>query len=497
MRSGPRREYRYTTLRPSSRLLCLWVVLALAGGGSLSGQVTSAPQEQSPTAFREAFSLNASRTGETSTSSVDTRRSRGGFFGAGSRSRLSLTGWRALRATRIPERTRANIRVGQVEVRFDVGFGVTFDSNVNLSNDNPISDLILEPTFNINLRWAMSRVNELELQVGLQYQKYLRSVDRDRSGILLDPNTELAYRVFVGDFLFTVYERPSISQDDTNQSGLTNVASFRLFENNAGIIGLWDLNDVLLSAGYDRGDVFSLNDNFTEQDRSTNAFFASVALRLTPTDLGGFRGVFSTTRYREDIQNDFDYIELGAFLESTLSRYTSITVAGGVQHFEFFPTGTPITEQEFITQQETASATGEEITSVPGTLGGGNFTGPFVRAQIFNVLNRYMTQSLALGVEASASSFSNFQEIYFVNYGLQWRWNPRTTFALDLTFEHVNVSGGAGADYDRFILDLGLRRQLSRRFNLTINYIGEVQAAETSVQSYTRNRLEIGLDYNF
>jgi len=454
-------------------------------------------QGQNPDAFQSAFDLNSSRIGQSRDSGSSRGRGRGGFFGTAGASRYSLTGWRALRAARVSQRAPGNIRLGQVDISFDAGFSTRFDSNVNTSNDNPVADFIFQPSFDIDLRWAVTAFNELSFNIGLQYEKYLRSVDRDRSGLNLAPDTELAWRVFVGDFLFTVYERPTTTQDGGEDSGLTNVGSFRLFENNAGIIGLWDLNDVLLSAGFDRGDVFSLNDNFTEQDRYVHALFTSAALRLTATDLAGVRAVVSQTRYREDIQNDFDYYEFGLFVESTLSPYTSVRLAGGIQHFEFLPTGTPITEQEFLAQQEAASATGDEITNVSGTLGGGNFTGPFFLFELSNRLNRYMTHGVSFGVEASASSFSNFRETYFVDYSLNWQWNQRTNFNFGILLEHVNVSGGAQSDFDQFQLRLGLSRRLSESLSLSLDYLGQVQAAETSVQSYTRSVFEIGLNYRF
>lgn len=470
----------------------LLVLLLLSVSDPLRGQDRRNTQQR-PEAFREASQLRSTRVFQ----SVGTGQGGQRLFGVPAPLRSSLTGEGAWQAGRVPERLPANVRFRALEMRFEASFAARYDSNVNLSNTNPIADFILLPGFDVDLRWAVTPFNELEFRIGLQYEKYLRSVDRDRSVLRLAPDTELVYRVFVADLLFTFYERPNVTQDPGEDSGLTNIGDFRLFRNNAGAIVFWDLNDVLLSAGIDRGDVVSLNDNFTSEDRVTYAVFGSAAVRLTPTDLLGIEASFANTNYREPVLNDFDYLEIGGFLESTLSQYTSIRFEAGVQHFTFFPTGTPISQQAFVAQQAAADAAGTEQTDVSGTLGGGDFTGPFFRLQISNRLNRYLSHALSIGVEAQASEISNFKQIYFLQYGVDWRVNRYWNAGLNLLYQHVDTSGGDQADYDQFSVRIGLTRQLSRKVSLTLDYRGDYRTSVDAFQSYNRNQLQIGLDYRF
>ena len=68
--------------------------------------------------------------------------------------------------------------------------------------------------------------------------------------LLVAPGSQIAFDFFVGDFRINIHDRLSSARSD-RRAGLSNTVDYGRLENYAGLSVLWDLNQILLTVGYD------------------------------------------------------------------------------------------------------------------------------------------------------------------------------------------------------------------------------------------------------
>jgi len=404
------------------------------------------------------------------------------------RTRGSLTGTGASQAREMTPASDYHFRVGEIRFLLIPEFEVEYNSNVNFSTINPVADLILRPRLTLNLDWLVTRKNRLALNVGLEYEKYLRNVDRDYNGLRLRPDTVLSYSVYTGDFVITAYTRPSIEQDPGGDPTLVNTAPYQRFMNSAGLSVVWDLNKVILSAVGERQDVRSLNGNFSGLNSATYLAQLSSMVLFTPTFSAGPFALVSQTDYEEATLNDYTQFQFGLSANHVLSPYTTLNASGGLQVMEFQDTGN---QQPGLTTDSDGL-----VDNVTGTAGGGNFVGPFFSVGINNRLNRHFTQQFGVWLQPQASSVSNYTQVFAVSYDLEWRMNRLTRAWLGLRYDNGRVSGDSPS-YQRTEIKAGLEGPLtpSIKWRMQIGYRFEAQTAGAG--NIAQTRCVVGLSYDF
>src|SRR5438046_2259758 len=88
--------------------------------------------------------------------------------------RPSLAGEAAAEARRQSiDQIPYNLLLGPVRFRFSITTGVEYNDNINLSETNEQSDIIIRPQFNIDAIWPVTQLNTLKLDLGIGYGFYL------------------------------------------------------------------------------------------------------------------------------------------------------------------------------------------------------------------------------------------------------------------------------------------------------------------------------------
>jgi len=156
------------------------------------------------------------------------------------------------------DRIPYNLLVGPVRFRFSATAGFEYNDNVNYAERNSQEDFIFRPQVNFNALWPVTQLNSLRLDLGLGYGLYLDHSEYNTNSILLTPNSQVSFDIFVSDFRINLHDRFSLTQDPIDEPGLSNAADYTHFENTAGVSVLWDLNKVVLTLGYDHYNFISL-----------------------------------------------------------------------------------------------------------------------------------------------------------------------------------------------------------------------------------------------
>ena len=227
-----------------------------------------------------------------------------------------------------------NLAVGPVRVNLAAGVGLEYNDNINLSDHNRESDFIFRPSLNIDSVWQISDLNTLRFSIGLSYAKYFDHSQYDSRGLLLSPNSELAFTIMVGQVSITLRDRFSYQEDPYAIPTISNTAVFRRYENLVGAQADWDMNEqVHLTAGYNHYNLWVIGNTFAEASHSIDTFYLRPAVKVAPTVTLGLDASASYIQYDTDLFDNGTSVLVGPYVDWAITDSTRFYVEGGYQDF--------------------------------------------------------------------------------------------------------------------------------------------------------------------
>ena len=404
-----------------------------------------------------------------------------------------------------PLPTDSNVKVGPILFRFGAALRTEFVDNVNLSNGTtaPIeSDILLNPQLGIDAAWPVTKLNILRFHTTLGLTKYLAHPKLGTNDVLISPDSELRFDIYLGDFKIDLHDQFSLQEDPVGQGALSNVSKFGRFINTAGLGVLWDLNDVVLSAGFDHTSFIvtgsatptaATSQNTNTLNRTTDQISTSAFFNLNSALSAGLESVASVTRYPDAPQNDATRISVGPFLQILLTRYTRIYAAAGYQG-TFFDTAIP--DPIAASASATASQSASAVTPIQSPATSPNSY--YANLTITHRLNRYYQDRLSVGHDSQIGLFSQATETTFVNYSSNWQLNPVLALSTALFYEDTVESGAqSSAPYQRFGLSLSTGYRVTRKFSASVTYQFTEKTSANEAQNYQQNRVGLNVSYQF
>ena len=94
---------------------------------------------------------------------------------------------------------------------------------------------------------------------------------------------------------------------------------FARLQNTAGVTADWDLNDIIVTLGYDHSNLWVLESEFEYLSYQSDTIAPQVAFTISPTITAGVNTAFSDVRYDQNIQNDYTSISAGPYVTAQLS----------------------------------------------------------------------------------------------------------------------------------------------------------------------------------
>jgi hypothetical protein len=368
------------------------------------------------------------------------------------------------------------MRFGPVNVSASAGVEVEFTDNVALSEFNRQSDVIFRPQVNLDSEWKVSELNTLRLGLGISFAKYAENSRLDTETLLLNPGTELAFDVYVGEHLrLNVHNRIAIVQNPLNELNLSNVANrFARLLNSAGLTAHLRYPDLDFVLGYDHFNYKTLSSEFNYMDRAEEQFFASARRRVSDALGVGLEASAALVNYNDFVNNDGTTWTVGAFADTTLSDYSKLRISGGYQNMSFDRTGTR-----------------GDLSSY------GSWYGNVALAQR---LSQYWSHTLSFGHEAVIGLSVNFAEYDYARYAATWRMNPTWTWGFNAFVENAQESGGPALSAEKAFRWGGgvvLAWQIAHRTTLGLRYQYVNKDSNLALRSYYQNSTSISLNYQF
>ena len=366
-----------------------------------------------------------------------------------------------------------NLKAGPVQFRFGIDLDAEYNDNINIAETNRQSDLILEPQLKTEGIWRISSLNVLRFSLGVGFDKYLIHSQYDSDEPLLSPGTAISFDLFLaGNVRITFHERIDIAQDPIDEPTLSNTAEFRRLENTAGFTALWDLNKLMLTAGYDHFNYVSLDRTFSDLDREADSVLTSAAWSFNETTRAGLNLDATFTDYRESFHNDSTALVAGPFLEVGLSSYIKLLVAGGYQSIQFDRSGSI-----------------EDHTNLNDWYG---------NMAVAHRFNRFFTETLTAGHESQLGLNSNYEAIDYIRYKGAVTFLKDFTTEVDAMFEELAESGGALPEHlQRYGFGISLVYQLTQSVQAKLGYNFLDKQSDLAGFSYEQDRVHLALVYQF
>lgn len=399
--------------------------------------------------------------------------------------RPSLAGEAAAEARRQSlDRIPYNLLVGPVRFRFSATMGVEYNDNVNIADVNEQDDFIFRPQVNFNALWPITQLNTLRIDIGLGYAFYANHSEYNTDGVLLSPGSALSFDVFVGDFRINFHDRFSLEQDPIGEPQLSGVADYGRFQNTAGVSVLWDLNKAVVTLGYDHFNFIATNNDFDYLNRNADSLTASVSVAATSTTGVGLEGSYTFNTYDKDVLNDSDTFSVGAFVETQITNYLKLRVAGGYQKISFDGDTValgPFPDGSFFFFNDSS-----------------NLDDFYVNALLSHRVNAAITQRLSVVHESQLVINSNYIKLNYARHTATWNIINRTLLSTELFYEDAEDSGGFVDEHlQRYGGALSLGYQLTQHVTLGARYQYTQKDSDVPLRDYKQNRVSVDGTYSF
>lgn len=384
--------------------------------------------------------------------------------------RASMAGQEAAEARKRAASEKLNVQLGPVGLRLQSTFEVEANDNVRVVADHQQADLIFRPQIRILSVWQVTEKNRLSLSLGVGYAKYINTPEFD--GLFLTPGSDLSFDVYVKDFVINLHDRFSYSQDVSNDPTISGIGSLSRFENTLGVGVAWDLNKVILGAGYDHATYLATQQEFSYQNRASELVNASAAFVVNPFTLAGIEIGAGVTDYDDNVLNDNKHASAGLFFSMRVSEYSSLRASLGYVTYSF----------------ESLSGTNQSLAPVSGLYGDLSW-----RQRV----NSALSHSLSVGRSVQSGVFAEATELMYIRYDAQWRLFRQIALGTSISYEQFTETGGLGEEGSRYGFGLSLTRPWTRHLSSSLGYQVYIRASDNTNRDYLQNRLVLDLTYAF
>ena len=365
-----------------------------------------------------------------------------------------------------------NLLAGPVRFLFSITTGIEYNDNINLSQTDQQSDVIIRPQFNIDAIWPVTQLNTLKLDLGLGYSFYLDHSNADTNAVLISPGSQLSFDIFVQDFRINIHDRFSLQQDPVAELQLSNVVDYGRFENTAGVSVLWDLNKAVLTFGYDHYTYISTTSDFDYLDRNAEELTASAYFALTTTTGGGLETSAVYNYYGQDVLNDSTSYTVGPFVETQITNYLKLRVSAGYQAINF-DSGGLVTDSSDVSDY-------------------------YANILLSHRINASISQTISAGHEAQLGVNSNFIELNYIRHTATWNIINRTLLTTELFYEDGDDSGGIfGEHIQRYGGAIAFGYQFTQHITLGLRYQYTQKQSDQPFRDYKQNRVSLDGTYSF
>ncbi len=372
---------------------------------------------------------------------------------------------------------------GDFRMLLQPSLGLVWNDNVGLSRNNVISDVIVRPSVGLVASYPLAQNNLLFIDISLGYDWYLQHTALSTLALDSSSGTGLSFDLGVQDFNFNFHDWISYVQDSAQTPNAANTANYGTFRNTAGVLGTWDMNQVVLSLGYDHEDVLATSSSFNSINHSAEMLNVRAGLKVSSHLTTGVEGTAAFTTYEQSVLNGNAAYTAGGYADWHPGKAFAATVRGGFTTYQF---------------QNTSKASGTNA-----SIHTGNLNSWYGSILLSHQPRESLSYSLEAGHEVQLGIQSDLLEDWYVRPSITWKIIKNMNFTTALFYEHgeqgvADKGGNLRENFDWYGGQLLLQQRLTKRFTVGAIYRLTLRASDskTSNQGYTQNLIGLQLTYH-
>ncbi|HEX3628039.1 MAG TPA: hypothetical protein VH280_21725 [Verrucomicrobiae bacterium] len=361
---------------------------------------------------------------------------------------------------------------------------LTFNDNINGSQTNAESDVLLQTGINLGLEWPATEHSDLRLNTGFGYLHYFRFTSN--SGLTVTPGSALSYALSWNDASVTFYNQASYTRQVTAEAAVANVATQPQFGNTAGLLGEWDPGHFTFQTSYSHA--INLSDSAHDYlNNSLEQFFGRAGWRFAAKTQAGAEASGSLTSYQVASQSNNSSYSIGAYLEWQVTPWLQITARGGPTYYEFY-------------------------SQSPG-VANSSLNSYYVSFSVNNQLTDFLSQNLSLvrSIQLGANQGSSYVQQLTASYSLNWALTRRINLSASLNYDDGQqpfvlgyfdffgfvVPDQVTENYQLYSGDLSASWQFTDHLEATLGYSHSQRNSNLSGRAYSADSVTAQLNYRF
>jgi Putative beta-barrel porin 2 len=366
-------------------------------------------------------------------------------------------------------------KYGDYQMLLQPSLGVDWNDNVYLSHNNALNDYILEPALHITASYPVSQRDLLYLDVTVGYDRYLLHPALSTFELNASSGTGLSFDLAIKNFTINLHDWLSYVQDSAQSATVANTANYGTFQNTAGLSGTWNLDQVLLSLGYDHQNVFSTSAQYNDLDRAAEMLVARAGFQVHPKVTVGLESTASFTTYDEAVFNNNQAYTIGPYAEFRSGKYLRLSARGGYATYQFQRTSATV-------------QTSNQNTWYAGL-------------NLSDQLRPSMHYSLEGGREEELGDLSDLMEDWYARLNINWKIIKSLDVTTGFFYEHGNqgvgnVAGNFTETFDWYGGTLSLQHALTSRITLGLNYRLTLRSSSIADDGYAQNLVGLQITYH-
>src|ERR1700730_6275798 len=157
------------------------------------------------------------------------------------------------------------VRLGPFSGNADVGMGYSFTDNANTTGTDKISLNQVYEQVDLELAWALSPFNRIDLTLGGQLQENFYSSGTNALNLVVLPGSKIRLQAKVGDVVLQAFEQFAITQDPFSDATVAGQTNLNRLTNTIGVSALASWSHVDLELEFD----YTYSDNLSGSTVST------------------------------------------------------------------------------------------------------------------------------------------------------------------------------------------------------------------------------------
>jgi hypothetical protein len=387
-------------------------------------------------------------------------------------------------------------KYGPVRLRTSAGVGINYTDNVFYSSQRS-SDVMIQPKTDFDALWAVSELNTLRLSLGLSYEWYLKNTVLNSDTPLINPGSELAFNLFIGDFHIQPHERFSYQQSlffnsfsgDEPFYNFNNVGTFSRLDNQAGVDVTWSLEKVVLKAGYNHENFIAQNAEFDYLDRESEWFTADAGYVLGDHLQSGVEARVSYHNYdQQTILSDNWRERIGPFVEANFPEKITLRAGAGYDTAQY----------ENLTAPTPLPARGI-LLGAPSNAYDSDYSSYYAYAKI-DQETRLFTHSLEAGRELLLGENANNLRTVYVKYSIFSPVIRNMELGANASVNVAEEYGGFSGYDEKFTYyeaGLQMRYQFASHWRAGLSYDYVFKESDLAMLGFHRNLVSLDVVWTF